>query len=153
MRCERSPSNFALSNPTLRAECTAEQAYRWSHGQAFFSSGSPFKPVDYAGKIMRPGQGNNAYIFPGVGLGVIASGATRITDDMFLVAAKTLAEMVSDEDLAAGALYPALTDIRSVSLAIAVKVAEEAHRSGHATEDMPDDLEAAISATMYKPVY
>lgn len=147
------PAIFALSNPTSRAECTAEQAYRWSHGQAFFSSGSPFKPVDYAGKTMRPGQGNNAYIFPGVGLGVIASGATRITDDMFLVAAKTLAEMVSDEDLAAGALYPALTDIRSVSLAIAVKVAEEAHRSGHATEDMPVDLEAAIASTMYEPVY
>lgn len=147
------PAIFALSNPTSRAECTAEQAYRWSHGQAFFSSGSPFKPVEYAGKVMRPGQGNNAYIFPGIGLGVIASGATRITDDMFLVAAKTLAEMVSADDLAAGALYPALTDIRAVSLAIAVKVAEEAHRSGHATEDMPDDLEAAIAATMYQPVY
>lgn len=147
------PAIFALSNPTSRAECTAEQAYRWSHGQAFFSSGSPFKPVEYAGKTIRPGQGNNAYIFPGVGLGVIASGATRITDDMFLVAAKTLADMVSDGDLAAGALYPALTDIRAVSLAIAVKVAEEAHRSGHATEDMPDDLEAAIAATMYQPIY
>lgn len=147
------PAIFALSNPTSRAECTAEQAYRWSHGQAFFSSGSPFKPVDYAGKTLRPGQGNNAYIFPGVGLGVVASGATRITDEMFLVAAHTLAEMVSEEDLAAGALYPALTDIRAVSLAIAVKVAKEAHRSGHATEDMPDDLEGAIAATMYQPVY
>lgn len=147
------PAIFALSNPTSRAECTAEQAYSWSQGRAFFSSGSPFKPVDFNGKILRPGQGNNAYIFPGVGLGVVASGATRITDNMFLIAAKTLADMVSDEDLEAGALYPSITDIRAVSLAIAVKVAEEAHAAGLATEAMPDDLEAAIAGTMYDPVY
>lgn len=147
------PVIFALSNPTSRAECTAEQAYSWSQGQAFFSSGSPFGPVEYGTKTLRPGQGNNAYIFPGVGLGVVASGATRITDAMFLIAAKTLADMVSDQDLTDGALYPALTNIRAVSLAIAVKVAEEAQRSGLATEDMPDDLEAAIAASMYDPVY
>lgn len=147
------PAIFALSNPTSRAECTAEQAYSWSQGRAFFSSGSPFKPVDFNGKILRPGQGNNAYIFPGVGLGVVASGATRITDTMFLIAAKTLADMVSDEDLEAGALYPSITDIRAVSLAIAVKVAEEAHAADLATEAMPDDLEAAIAGTMYDPVY
>lgn len=147
------PAIFALSNPTSRAECTAEQAYSWSQGRAFFSSGSPFKPVDFNGKTLRPGQGNNAYIFPGVGLGVVASGATRITDNMFLIAAKTLADMVSDEDLEAGALYPSITDIRAVSLAIAVKVAEEAHAAGLATEAMPDDLESAIAATMYDPVY
>ncbi len=147
------PAIFALSNPTSRAECTAEQAYSWSQGRAFFSSGSPFKPVDFNGKTLRPGQGNNAYIFPGVGLGVVASGATRITDTMFLIAAKTLAEMVSDEDLEAGALYPSITDIRAVSLAIAVKVAEEAHAAGLATEVMPADLETAIADTMYDPVY
>ncbi len=147
------PVIFALSNPTSRAECTAEQAYSWSQGQAFFSSGSPFGPVEYGSKTLRPGQGNNAYIFPGVGLGVVASGATRITDAMFLIAAKTLADMVSEQDLTEGALYPALTDIRAVSLAIAVKVAEEAHRSGLATEAMPDNLEAAIAASMYDPVY
>lgn len=147
------PAIFALSNPTSRAECTAEQAYRWSHGQAFFSSGSPFQPVEYAGKTLRPGQGNNAYIFPGVGLGVVASGATRITDEMFLIAARTLADMVSDEDLAVGALYPAITDIRAVSLAIAVNVAKEAYRSGLATEERPQDLEATIAAAMYDPHY
>lgn len=147
------PAIFALSNPTSRAECTAEQAYTWSDGRAFFSSGSPFAPVDYGGKTLRPGQGNNAYIFPGVGLGVVASGATRITDTMFLVAAHTLADMVSTDDLEAGALYPALTDIRSVSLAIAVKVAEEAFSSGLATTERPDDLEATIASMMYDPVY
>ncbi len=147
------PAVFALSNPTSRAECTAEQAYAWSDGRAFFSSGSPFGPVVHEGRTHRPGQGNNAYIFPGIGLGVIASGATRITDEMFMVAARTLANMVSEEDLAAGALYPPLTDIRAVSLAIAVEVAKEAHRAGLAVEAMPDDLEAAIADTMYDPVY
>ena len=147
------PVIFALSNPTSRAECTAEQAYRWSHGQAFFSSGSPFKPVEYAGKTLRPGQGNNAYIFPGLGLGVVASGATRITDEMFLIAARTVAEMVSDEDMAVGALYPPITDMRAVSHAIAVNVAKEAYRSGLATEERPKDLEATIAAAMYDPQY
>ncbi len=147
------PAIFALSNPTSRAECTAEQAYEWSEGCAFFSSGSPFAPVDYGGKTHRPGQGNNAYIFPGIGLGVIASGATRITDAMFMVAARTLADMVSDDDLAAGALYPPLTDIRAVSLAIAVKVAGEAFASGLATEERPDDLESHTAELMYEPVY
>lgn len=147
------PAIFALSNPTSRAECTAEQAYEWSDGQAFFSSGSPFGPVEHKGQTHRPGQGNNAYIFPGIGLGVIASGATRLTDEMFLDSARTLADMVSEEDLAAGALYPPLTDIRAVSLAIAVKVAEEAFASGLATVDRPDELEGHIAGLMYDPVY
>jgi malate dehydrogenase (oxaloacetate-decarboxylating)(NADP+) len=147
------PTIFALSNPTSRAECTAEQAYEWSDGRAFFSSGSPFAKVNYKGKTMRPGQGNNAYIFPGVGLGVIACGATRITDAMFLVAAKTLADMVSEEDLQSGALYPPLTDIRAVSLAIAVEVAREAFKSGLATEDEPKDFHNHIASLMYDPVY
>lgn len=149
----KKPAIFALSNPTSRAECTAEQAYAWSRGRAFFSSGSPFEKVTYEGRSLRPGQGNNAYIFPGVGLGVIASGATRITDAMFLVAAKTLAGMVSEDDLEAGALYPPLTDIRAVSLAIAVEVAQEAFRSGLSTEPEPKDLEGHIASLMYDPVY
>lgn len=147
------PAIFALSNPTSRAECTAEQAYEWSDGRAFFSSGSPFGAVERGGKTHRPGQGNNAYIFPGIGLGVIASGATRLTDEMFLVSARTLADMVSEDDLTAGALYPPLTDIRAVSLAIAVKVAEEAFLSGLATEGRPDNMEAHIAELMYDPVY
>ena len=149
----KKPAIFALSNPTSRAECTAEQAYAWSDGRAFFSSGSPFAPVEHDGKVHRPGQGNNAYIFPGIGLGVIASGATRITDAMFMVAAHTLANMVSDDDLAAGALYPPLTDIRAVSLAIAVKVAEEAFASCLATENKPEYLTDHVAGLMYDPVY
>ena len=113
-RMNRRPIVFALSNPTSKSECTAEEAYTWSEGRAVFASGSPFKPVTFNGKTFIPGQGNNVYIFPGVGLGVVASEATRVTEEMFFVAAKTLAAMVSEEDHAQGRIYPALDRIREV---------------------------------------
>jgi malate dehydrogenase (oxaloacetate-decarboxylating)(NADP+) len=138
------PVIFALSNPTSKAECTAEQAYAWSRGRAVFSSGSPFGETTYGGQVFRPGQGNNAYVFPGIGLGVVAALARRIPEAFFLTAARTLASLVSDEDLAAGSLYPRLRDIRQVSLAIATKVAEQAHALGLARRARPTDIDSYV---------
>ncbi len=135
------PVIFALSNPTSKAECTAEQAYAWSKGKAVFSSGSPFGECTYEGQVFRPGQGNNAYVFPGIGLGAVAARARRIPEAFFLTAARTLASLVSDEDLGAGSLYPRLRDIRQVSLAIATKVAEQAHALGLGRRARPPDIE------------
>jgi len=147
------PVIFALSNPTSRAECSAEQAIRWSDGRAVFASGSPFAAVVYQGREYRPGQGNNAYVFPGIGLGAIACGMRTISDETFLTAAHTLADMVSTADLAAGSVYPPLTDIRKVSLAIAVAVAERAWAQGVARDARPDDPESLLAGMMYDPEY
>ena len=145
------PAIFALSNPTSKAECTAEQAYAWSQGRAIFTSGSPFGRVVHAGREFHPGQGNNAYVFPGVGLGAIACGARRVTDRMFLAAARTLAALVDEDDLARGALYPPLSDIRRISLAIAIAVAKEAYASKLARKKRPPDLRGSIRRSMYEP--
>ncbi len=147
------PAIFALSNPTSRAECTAQQVYAWSEGRAIFASGSPFAPVMVGGKDRHPGQGNNAYIFPGIGLGAVVCGARRITDEMFLAAARALADRVRDDDLAAGSIYPPLSIIRSLSRSIAVVVAEVAYAQDLASAPKPDDLEQAIAEYMYDPHY
>jgi malate dehydrogenase (oxaloacetate-decarboxylating)(NADP+) len=145
------PVLFALSNPTSKAECTAAQAYTWSEGRAVFASGSPFGIVSYRDRQFKPGQGNNAYVFPGIGLGAVACRAKRIPDEFFLAAANTLAGLVTRRDLDAGSLYPPLTHIRKISLAIALAVAEKAYALKLARAKRPRDLKKAIERYMYVP--
>lgn len=150
--CER-PILFPLSNPTSKSECTAEQAYEWTNGAALFASGSPFPPVTRGGHLLVPGQCNNMYIFPGVGQGVVSCQASKVTDAMFYVAARTLAGLVGEDSLAVGRLYPDLTLIREISVQIAVAVCELAFAEGLAGIERPADLEAFIRARMFIPEY
>jgi len=152
-RCNERPIVYALSNPTPRCECTAKEAYVWTQGRAIFASGSPFQPFTLEGITYEPGQGNNAYIFPGVGLGVIACRAKHVTDEMFLEAAKTLAAEVTEDDFKRGSIYPPLGHIREISAKIATAVCEVAYEQGLAVTPRPDDLQAFIKSQMYEPNY
>lgn len=151
--CNARPIVFALSNPTSKAECSAEQAYSETDGRALFAGGSPFAPVRVDGKTLVPRQGNNSYIFPGVGLGAIACGATRIIDEMFLAAAHTLVAQVTSADLDQGSLYPPLAHIREVSMQIAAAVAEVAYQRGLAAKPRPADVLEYVREQMYDPHY
>ena len=147
------PMIFALSNPTANSECTAEQAYTWSKGRALFATGSPFDDFVYEGKTYVTGQCNNAYIFPGVGMAAVLTGAKRITDEMFSEAARALAAQVSEEDLASGCLMPPLTRINEDSAKVAAAVAKLIYKRKLGTEPEPKNLLAAVRAKQFKPDY
>ncbi|CAM8916538.1 unnamed protein product [Rhodiola kirilowii] len=148
------PLILALSNPTSQSECTAEQAYTWSEGRAIFASGSPFDPVEYNGKVFVPGQSNNAYIFPGFGLGLVMSGAIRVHDDMLLAASEALAAQVKDEYYEKGLIYPPFSNIRTISANIAAKVAAKVYELGLASRlPRPENLVKFAESCMYNPVY
>jgi malate dehydrogenase (oxaloacetate-decarboxylating)(NADP+) len=147
------PIIFPYSNPTSRSECTAEEAYRWSDGRAIFAAGSPFPPVEIAGKTFVPGQGNNVYIFPAIGMAVFATEASRVTDELFIVAAKAVAEQVTDQSLATGLIYPPQSRILPASLHVAARVAERIFDKGLAGVDRPADIPAFIRSRAYRPAY
>jgi malate dehydrogenase (oxaloacetate-decarboxylating) len=147
------PMIFPLSNPTSKAECTAEEAIRWSDGRAIVATGSPFDPVTYEGKRSRIGQCNNSFIFPGVGLGVCVARATHISDGMFLASAKALADEVSVADLAESAVYPQLPKIRECSEAVATAVIRRAVAEGHAEGSVLANLEKTVRQAMWFPEY
>ncbi|KAG9449109.1 hypothetical protein H6P81_009074 [Aristolochia fimbriata] len=148
------PLILALSNPTSQSECTAEEAYTWSKGRAIFASGSPFDPVEYNGKTFVPGQANNAYIFPGFGLGLVMAGAIRVHDEMLLAASEALAAQVTQENFDNGLIYPPFSNIRKISAHIAASVAAKAYELGVATRlPQPEDLVMYAESCMYSPGY
>ena len=147
------PVIFALSNPSSRVEATPSDIMAWSDGRALVATGSPFASVSWKGTPRPIGQANNVFIFPGVGLGAIVAEATRITEGMFLVAARALAEQVDEERLAAGALYPPVESLADISRAVGLAVAQEAVDAGVAQVDPGTDLEAVLDEAMWWPSY
>jgi malate dehydrogenase (oxaloacetate-decarboxylating)(NADP+) len=152
-RINQRPTIFPYSNPTSRSECTAEEAYKWSNGRAVFASGSPFPPVEIDGKRLVPGQGNNVYIFPAVGMAVLATEAKRVTEEMFIIAARAVAEQVTEANLEIGLIYPPTSNILDASLHTAGRIAEYIFDHGLAGVPRPGDIDAHVRARAYRPVY
>jgi malate dehydrogenase (oxaloacetate-decarboxylating)(NADP+) len=150
--CDR-PIIFPFSNPTSKSECTAEEAYTWTNGKAIFASGSPFQPVTINGTTIHPGQGNNVYIFPGVGLAAYAVSATNIPYKTFGVAARALAGMVSEEQFTKGLIYPPMSDIQQAAKVVAIACAEYLFDDGHAGIERPANITELIEQHMWKPTY
>jgi malic enzyme len=147
------PVIFPLSNPTSKSECTGAQAIEWSGGRAIVATGSPFEPVDYNGRRYRIGQGNNAFIFPGVGLGLWVGGVRRVTEGMMVDAARALAAQVLESDLDSGSVYPELTRIRACSHAVACAVIRRAVAEGHADPRRLIELEPTVTRAMWRAEY
>ncbi len=152
-RLNRRPIIFPYSNPTSRSECSAEEAYRWSEGRAVFAGGSPFPPVRLGDRTFVPGQGNNVYIFPAIGLSVYATRARLVTDEMFITAARAVAGQVTQADLDVGLIYPPQAEILKTQIHAAWRVAEVIFARGLAGVAQPADLDAFINAQVYKPEY
>ena len=150
--CDR-PAIFPLSNPNSASEADPADIVRWTEGRALVASGSPFPDVYFEGRARRIAQGNNVWIFPGVGLGALASRATRVTDAMFVAAAHAVAEAVTGADLAAGALYPTLDRLRDVTLRVTLAVTRAAITSGAAADASEAEIDARIAAIRWNPSY
>ena len=147
------PIIFALSNPTDKAECSAQEAYNWSKGKALYAAGVQFPPVQYGGQTLLPGQANNSYVFPAVGMAIYATQAKRVTDEMFTEAARAISDQVTPDQLKQGLLYPPQSNILETELKTAARVAEVVFNSNLARVERPADLEAFIRSHLYKPEY
>jgi malate dehydrogenase (oxaloacetate-decarboxylating)(NADP+) len=152
-RINERPVILALSNPTEHAECTPEQAYSWSKGKAIYAAGVQFPPVHYNGQTFLPGQANNFYIFPAVGMAIFATQAKRVTDEMFIEAGQAVADQVPSELLKQGLLYPLQSNILESEIQTAARVAKLVFDSGLATVSRPTDMVAFIRKHVYKPEY
>lgn len=152
-RINERPIILALSNPTDHAECTAEQAYSWSNGKAIYAAGVQFPPLQYEGQTFLPGQANNFYIFPAVGMAIYATQATRVTDEMFIEAAKAVADQVPDNLLKQGLIYPLQSNILETEIKTATRVAKLVFDSGLSRVDRPTDMEGFIRQHVYTPTY
>jgi malate dehydrogenase (oxaloacetate-decarboxylating)(NADP+) len=152
-RINERPVIFPYSNPTSKSECTAQEAIEWSGGRAIFASGSPFPPLHYKDRLYVPGQGNNVYIYPAIGLAVFATEASRVTDEMFLKAAESLAAQVTEQDLAVNLIYPPMSNIHEASVEVAIRVAELIFDRGLARVPRPADVAAFVRSKTYSPAY